>query len=167
MTDLPPTLASPQFQELDRACWIATAVVNPAIALVETGKYLGILLAKNATIGRTGTTLDAVRHTRIPQGWRLWLLRLRSRLYRARLPDEWLYSTVELIGLTARHHAVVRPGQEILAGPSTRPFPLKQLTHGQYDRLAGASGRELNDLVHGIFAAELEQAPAHWRPRLA
>jgi len=151
MTAHATTLPRPQLVPFDRAAYIATATFDPSITIIDRDDYLGILLARQTAGGEDDVVLRAVRWVRIPQGWRLRWLRLRSILRPARLPDEWLFNEIALQRRGRLYRAYIAPEGPVLPTPALARYPRKPFTDDEHARLEAAPGRELHEAVLRLF----------------
>jgi len=158
------TLTQIQRLPYDEAAWIATDIVNPGIALVESQGFISVLLARNVFEESDKATLFAVRWIQIPQGFRLWWLHYKSMIRPSHLTDEWLFNEVSI--RYAKCDAFVMPSGPILDRRSKGAIPLRNLTHDQFDHLAFASGRSLYAQLIAMFPNELRYATRPHIPRL-
>lgn len=150
MSQLPPTATEPRLSPFDPAAWAATAIQEPAIALIDISNHLGVLLARSTQREPDRFRMHAVRWTRIPQRWRLSAMRLRSHFWRVRLPDEWLFEQVDLTRSNGLHVARIADGL-LLPRPSAVEHAIRPLTAAQYRRLEDAPGRALHAMVLELF----------------
>jgi hypothetical protein len=168
------TLVHPELEFCEQS-WTATEVLRPAAALIDTRPWVGVLLAKDSEPDANGTVLRTVlraaRWVRLPRGWRWVAMKDLSRLRPLRLPPEWIFNEVRLT--TAADGSFVARldddpmGGRVLPSPRSVPYPVKQLTGGQYRRMAEASGRRLREQVVSLFSEELagergEGTFCHW-----
>jgi hypothetical protein len=161
----PQTLARPELEPCDIERWTAILVDRPAVALINTRRDLGILLAKDvAEVHPPRTLLCGVRWVRLPIGWRGAALRVLSKWNAARLPAEFLFEAVSLedrprddmrdgLAYVANISPDCLPGM-LLPHPSPHRYPVKFLTHRQYNALSCATGRDLTARIRETFADE-------------
>lgn len=162
----PQTLTKPELEPCDVEAWNALLVDRPAVALISTRPYLGVLLAKDLEeVHPPRTLLRGVRWVRVPTGWRAAAMRVLARWRPVRLPGEWLFESVALedrarddMPLGVAYVANVLPDHPrglLLPDPSARRYPLKFLTHRQYHSLASAKGRILLARLIEMFRDDL------------
>jgi hypothetical protein len=142
----------------DRA-WAEIEVRKPVIALIGRRRHLSILLAKDSSCERGGTTLSGVRWVRLPMGWRRWALERLCEHVTLHLPDEWLFVRL-FLGLAPNGTFVARLNPDpwhplVLPEPSEWPYPVKPLSAGQYSLLDNSRGRLLHAQVLTLFREHL------------
>jgi hypothetical protein len=168
--DTPRTLTQARPAPFDHRKWTATAIEKPAIVLIDAQSYIGLLLARDATNvdeHELPVILEGVHWIRIPVGLRLAWLKWRSRVRKCRLPDEWLFNEVHLYDHNGAFVADIAPKTKdglFLPYPSRTPYPLRELTHGQYDQLARSGGRQLHQHVTTIFPCLADKKLAGAKP---
>src|SRR5580658_10120278 len=75
----------------------AIAVINPSILLMGAKESIKVLLSRDTQIDPTTIYLQGVRLIEIPLGWKLTLLRIASRFWKVRLPDEFEFAALRIM----------------------------------------------------------------------
>ncbi len=125
------------------------AIINPSIMLKNEAPSLEILLSRDTLVETDAIHLRGVRLITIPLGLRLVLIRLLSRFYKIRLPDELEFTS--LCVNTQTNSLIASRGAAI--GHVEDPGCLIQLTATEYNYLSEVNGRTLHKWIVERFAA--------------
>jgi hypothetical protein len=154
----PTPQPQPQLQGIDPERETACEVIKPSIILMEIDRSIKLLLSRDTLIEPTAVHLRGVRLIEIPLGWRLTLMRIASRFWRVRLPDELEFASIRIHRDTIP--SLVRAGNS-LVGKVRDPSQLIELTGPEYFALAKMSGRMLHSWVEAHFAIARQSSEMH------
>jgi len=148
----PLTLASPKL-EFDVRRYTATAVLNPAIVLLDVGSHLDILLAKDCEeIGKNLFVLSAARRVFLPHGWRHRAAEFAARFVPVRIREEELFNEVTVECMDDSYGVVAHPAEKLLVPMRRAPFAIRRLMGSEYQSLSRMRGREMRRQVMRMFA---------------
>ncbi len=146
---MPPTpQPKPTLQAADVPPITLVDLVNPSILLMDSRDDLQLLLSRDTLISPDAIYLRGVRLITIPIGWRLWLIRLASRFFKIRLPDELEF--LQLRVDTEKNPSPVTAYEKEI-GQAKKPTPLIPLTGAEYQNLMVINGRTLHRWVSNRF----------------
>jgi hypothetical protein len=137
-----------ELDAIDDDRFTGIAILNPSVALLEAGCHLSVLISRDTILGRKTIHLRGARLVRIPLGWRLALLRLRSRVGWATLPEEYEFREVEVDKSTPS--AIARADGYFLCNV-VDPSLVLPITAAEYLMLMSLSGRRLHQWVSDHF----------------
>jgi len=155
------TLTRAEMQRFHLQKWTAVAVENPCVVLVNCGRDLTIMLAKQHTSSDHEERFEGIQLISIPNGLRLRLLEIQSMFGAGRLPDEWLYMEAIIRRSTDGHQLFV-DGFLKHAQPSA--FAVKPLTGSQFQTLVLCRGRLLRAQVVAMFRQSLPSVVVDHKP---
>ncbi len=161
MNAAPPTLPLSKRAPISVEKWTAIDLIEPCIVLLEGVDSLVVMLAKQFNVSSEGTTFHGVRVISIPGGLALRYLEIKALFTHVRLPDEQLFANASIEIIEDEHHLTIG-GRRY----STRPteFPLKELTHAEFQTMLTCSGRALRTRAVRIFRDHLPAHMIHHRP---
>jgi hypothetical protein len=151
----PTPQPKPKLQAVDDPPITIVDLVNPSILLMDSRDDLQILLSRDTLIEREAIYLRGVRLITIPTGWRLWLIRVASRFFKLRLPDELEF--LQLRVDTEKNPSPVTAYEKEI-GQAKKPTPLIPLTGTEYKLLMEMNGRTLHGWVVERFGLESRSA---------
>src|ERR1700689_449184 len=118
-----------------------TAVINPSILLVDSHRFITVLLSRHTRIENRAIHLHGARLIRIPNGWRLVLLRMASRFWKVRLPDEREFAILHVD--SGKSPSPVSADNTVIAHVADATQVI-QLTGDEYRSLSEMNGRTLH-----------------------
>ncbi|MGA2231814.1 MAG: hypothetical protein ABSH22_13025 [Tepidisphaeraceae bacterium] len=151
----PTPQPKPTLQAADDPPITMVALINPSILLMDSRNDLQLLLSRDTLIDPDAIYLRGVRLIAIPVGWRLWLIRLTSRFFKIRLPNELEF--LQLRVDTEKNPSPVTACEKEI-GKAKKPTPLIPLTDTEYQTLMEMNGRTLHRWVVERFGLESRSA---------